>query len=370
MRPGATRQPSGCLPPAAPPSEDLPANFPTGLGIPFIAMQQLPQRISVIIPAKDQAPFIQDSLASLERQVADLRRLEVLVIDDGSTDGTGAIAAQFHARLPDLQIIRNDTARGLATARNQGLAASTAPHIVFLDGDDWFAPGHLERCSTELETLDVDFVRTDHIRVTGGTRALHRTPQARRGIVLDPRESILPDHTSSMVDYPYAWAGMFQRRVAERGLLEFPAGLQTAEDRAWIWKLHLNCDSYAISNAPGVMYRRGISTSLTQIFDSRQLDFIQAYRLTFDIVAKDPQASRFWPKAIRQFLAICAHHLSRRGNMTAEVSAELARRIKELLLELPAVELRTAFAALDGKRSALLRESMPVGKPLLERSHA
>lgn len=333
-------------------------------------MQQLPGHISVIIPAKDQAPFIQDSLASLERQVTDLRRLEVLVIDDGSSDGTGQIAAQFHDRLPDLQIIRNDTARGLATARNQGLAASTAPHIVFLDGDDWFAPGHLERCSTELDTLDVDFVRTDHIRVTGGARVLHRTPQARRGIVLDPRESILPEHTSSMVDYPYAWAGMFQRRVAERGLLEFPAGLHTAEDRAWIWNLHLNCDSYAISTAPGVMYRRGIPTSLTQIFDIRQLDFIQAYRLTFNIVAKDPEAARFWPKAIRQFLAICAHHLSRRGNMTREVSAELALRIKELLLELPAVELRTAFAALDGKRAALLRELLPIGNTPMERSHA
>ncbi|PQZ90290.1 glycosyl transferase family 2 [Arthrobacter sp. MYb227] len=333
-------------------------------------MQQLPGRISVIIPAKDQAPFIQDSLASLERQVTDLHRLEVLVIDDGSCDGTGELAAQFRDRLPDLQIIRNDTARGLATARNQGLAASTAPHIAFLDGDDWFAPGQLARCSEELEALDVDFVRTDHIRVTGGTRVLHRTPQARRGVVLDPRESILPDHASSMVDYPYAWAGMFQRRVAERGLLNFPAGLHTAEDRAWIWNLHLNCDSFAISNAPGVMYRRGIATSLTQIFDIRQLDFIQAYRLTFNVVAKDLEAARFWPKAIRQFLAICAHHLSRRNNMSAEVSTDLALRIKELFLELPADELHAAFTALDGKRAALLRSLMPAGYTRMERSHA
>ncbi len=158
------------------------------------AMSQTAHRISVIIPAKDQASFIRDCLASLERQLADPAALEVLVIDDGSSDGTGELAAGFRDRLPGLRIIRNDSPRGLATARNQGLEASTAPHIAYLDGDDWLAPGHLAACSRSLDELDVDFVRTDHIRVTGGTRVLHRAPQALRNVALDPRASILPAH--------------------------------------------------------------------------------------------------------------------------------------------------------------------------------
>jgi glycosyltransferase involved in cell wall biosynthesis len=316
-------------------------------------------RISVIIPAKDQAPFIQDSLASLQRQVNDPGRLEVLVIDDGSSDGTGELAERFRGRLPDLRIIRNESPRGLATARNQGLDASTGEHIAYLDGDDWFAPGHLESCSRSLLTLDVDFVRTDHIRVTGGSRVLHRAPQARRNVALNPRESILPSEASSMVDYPYAWAGMFQRRVADRGMLRFPDGLHTAEDRAWIWRLHLECDSFAVTNAPGILYRRGIATSLTQIFDRRQLDFAPAFQLAFEVLAKDAQAEVYWPKMIRQFLAICAHHLSRRSSMAPEVATELVSVIRLGLADLPDYELRKEINGLDKRRRTALLPLLP-----------
>jgi glycosyltransferase involved in cell wall biosynthesis len=323
------------------------------------AKARVPGRISVIIPAKDQAPFIQDCLASLQRQVDDPGRLEVLVIDDGSTDGTGQLVERFRGRLPDLRIIRNESPHGLATARNQGLQASTAEHIAFLDSDDWLAPGHLDACSRSLVDLDVDFVRTDHIRVTGGTRVLHRAPQARRNVALDPRGSILPSTESTMVDYPYAWAGMFQRRVANRGLLGFPDGLHTAEDRAWIWRLHLECDSFAVINTPGILYRRGVATSLTQIFDRRQLDFVPAFQLAFEALSKDAQAEVFWPKMIRQFLAICAHHLSRRSSMTPAVTAELADVIRLGLTDLPEHALQKELAGLDNRRRRALLPLLP-----------
>ena len=322
-------------------------------------MPHTAQRISVIIPAKDQAPFIRDCLSSLERQLTDPAALEVLLVDDGSSDGTGELAAGFGDRLPGLRIIRNDSPRGLATARNQGLEASTADHIAYLDGDDWLAPGHLEACSRSLEELDVDFVRTDHIRVTGNRRVLHRAPQARRNLALDPRGSILPDTESTMVDYPYAWAGMFQRRVADRGLLHFPDGMQTAEDRAWIWRLHLDCDSYAVTNAPGVLYRRGIGTSLTQIFDRRQLDFVPAYRLAFDLLRQEPESAGFWPKMIRQFLAISAYHHSRKENMAADVGADLGLMVRDALGTLPEAALREAFAGLDPERASELAPMLP-----------
>lgn len=315
--------------------------------------------LSIIIPAKDTAPFIRDTMTSLLRQFDDPRALEVIFVDDGSSDGTGELVEAFAGRLPGLKILRNEEARGLATARNQGLEAATGTTLAFLDGDDWLAPGHLAACLAERERLEVDFVRVDHIRVTGGRRSIHRAPQARRNTALDPRASILPHTETTLVDYPYAWAGIFHRRLADAGLLHFPDGLFTAEDRPWIWRLHLQADSFAVIDAPGIFYRRGVSTSLTQIQDRRQLDFARAYELAFAIVEADAEAAMYWPKVLRQFMAVACHHLSRSELMDSEVKADLDAVITTTLAAAPAAELTRALDCLDAKRRRLLEPLHP-----------
>jgi glycosyltransferase involved in cell wall biosynthesis len=252
-------------------------------------------RVSIIVPAKDQAPFITDALSSLARQYADPSVLEVLVVDDGSTDGTAELAAAGAGRLPGLRILRNETPTGVADARNLGLREATAPLVGFLDPDDWYAPGHLASLEVSLETLGVDFVRCDHVRVTGGNRSLHRAPQARRHEALCPQDDINPVDEASMVDYCFVWAGLFRRSVLESTGAWFPSGARTAEDRTWSWALHLRARSYAVVNAPGVMYRRGVETSLTQIHDERQLDFVRCYLEIFRQVAASADPGRFWP---------------------------------------------------------------------------
>lgn len=315
--------------------------------------------LSIIIPAKDQAPFIRDTMTGLLHQFDDPAAMEVIFVDDGSTDGTGELVEAFADRLPGIKTIRNDEAHGLATARNQGLDQATGTTIAFLDGDDWLAPGHLAQCLAERDRLDVDFVRVDHVRVTNGRRAIHRAPQARRNAVLDPRGSILPHTETSMVDYPYAWAGIFHRRLADAGMLHFPDGLFTAEDRPWIWRLHLQAGSYAVINSLGIMYRRGVTTSLTQIYDRRQLDFARSFALAFDVIAADDQAEIYWPKVIRQFMAISCHHLSRSAQMEPAVKAELEALITATLDLVPAGQLSTAFETLDAKRHRRLTPLRP-----------
>ena len=206
-----------------------------------------------------------------------------------------------------------------------------------------------------MSTLDVDFVRLDHVRVTRGNRVQHYAPQARRGVPLDPRNDIAPPTKSTMIDYAFAWAGVYSRRMADAGLLRFPDGLFTAEDRPWIWRLHLQAKSYAVVNSPGILYRRGVTTSLTQIVDMRQLDFLPAYAQVFSLVDADPDAELYWPKAARQFVAILAHHLNRASQMPADVAASLRSRAGGVLQLIPdAIRTRT-LAELDAKRLQSLR---------------
>jgi glycosyltransferase involved in cell wall biosynthesis len=93
--------------------------------------------ISVIIPAYNAAHFLPRSLASVFAQT--LKPQEVIVVDDGSTDNTAAIAAALGAT-----VIRKPNG-GLSTARNSGIQNASGDWIALLDADDFWAPEKLER---------------------------------------------------------------------------------------------------------------------------------------------------------------------------------------------------------------------------------
>src|SRR4051812_44110188 len=95
-------------------------------------------RVSVVIPARDAEAMIGRTVAAARAQELD-GPFEVIVVDDGSQDDTGRIAADAGAR-----VVRNGAALGPADARNAGVAAATAPLIAFTDADCVPAPGWLK----------------------------------------------------------------------------------------------------------------------------------------------------------------------------------------------------------------------------------
>lgn len=316
-------------------------------------------RISVIVPGKDAEDFVADTLTSLTKQVDDPHDLEVVMVNDGSTDATGDVVASFASRLPNLTVLTNPRPTGLASARNQGLAAATGRYVAYLDSDDWLAPRRLGVLADAMDELKVPFVRTDHTTVRSRRRDLVRAPEARRNTVLDPRTSILPVHDSTMVDYPYAWAGMFDRSLGTDGLLTFPDGLHTAEDRPWIWRLFLQVPSYAVVDAPTLCYRRDVTSSLTATYDRRQLDIFAALRQAFDVVNSDPEADRFMPKIARTALALVAHHVSRSKNMTADVRRDLRSEARLLFNTIPEDLLVAEVRVMSRERSRRLYGLLP-----------
>lgn len=98
--------------------------------------------VSVVMPVKDGADFIGEALRSIGAQT--FEDLEVVVVDDGSSDGTRAIVRRAAAVDPRIRLIEQDH-RGLAGALNTGLEAARAPWIARLDADDHALPGRLAR---------------------------------------------------------------------------------------------------------------------------------------------------------------------------------------------------------------------------------
>lgn len=312
-------------------------------------------RVSVVLPVRDAEPYLDDTLTSLTRQFDDVRDLQVVVVDDGSTDSTPQIVASYESLLPGLVVLRNAEAVGAATARNQGLVEATGRFVTYLDGDDWLAPGHLRQAAAALEHFGCPVLRHDHVTVRGTSRTLVRAPEPVRDQVIDPRGSVLPLDRSTMVDYPYAWAGMYDRAIARDGLLTFSDGLRTATDRGWIWRLHLDTPRYVVTGLAGVCYRRGVSTSLTQTYDERRLDFTTAFTEVLEIVEADRDTEVFLPKLVRTVLAITSYHLGFMDRMSERTADELVRRSSELISRFPSSVVDEVLRDLSTERKEALR---------------
>lgn len=310
-------------------------------------------KLSVVVPFYNVQTYVPETLRSL---AANTRKdFEFLLVDDCSTDGTPELLRRAERDLPGAVLLRHEKNGGLATARNTGLNASRGEYITYLDGDDWVRPGYYESLLAAVEGLGCDFVRTDHVQFTGRTRTVHRVPVGPRGEVLKPRETILPADRTTSVDYAYAWAGVYHRRLADRGLLHFTDGLRTAEDRPWIWRLHREAESFAAVGLLGIFYRRGVASSLTQIGDVRQLDFIRAFDQVVAETAADREGERFLLKAVRTYLAIISHHLAAKERFEPAVARKLRAMSAAAMKRLPQDVLREALNSMDLDRSTQLR---------------
>ena len=147
--------------------------------------QQQTPVVSVITPAHNTEEFVDAAIASaISQTIADI---ELIVIDDGSTDGTGWIVQGWSQRDSRVRLIVHDRSYGSSAARNSGMAASRAPFLAFLDSDDEWLPGFLE---TQLKALhefpDASVVTGNAVSVGGplGGTTLRPVTSGRRRLSL------------------------------------------------------------------------------------------------------------------------------------------------------------------------------------------
>lgn len=311
----------------------------------------------MIVPFHNVQEFAPDTLRSLARNASP--DTEFVLVDDCSTDDTGGILDRAVAEIPRARLVRHDTNQGIARARNSGIDAAEGAYLTFLDGDDWYGPGHLAELLHRIETLGVDFVRTDHVRVHGRKREVKQAPARVRDTVLRARDAIAPADMETMVDYPFVWAGIYRRELFADGGMRFAPDLRTAEDRLWTWRLHLTADTFAVTGLLGTFYRRGVTTSLTQIRDDRQLDFIPAHEEMLRAVLADPEADRFLPKAVRTFCALIAFHANNAERYEPAAARRLRQASAEALERMPQDVLDAVLAGMDDDRARLLGRLRP-----------
>jgi len=140
--------------------------------------------VSVIVPAHDVRRYVEEAVRSARSQTH--RAVEIIVIDDGSSDGTRELLERLaqagDASAPRLQVIHQER-RGVSAARNAGLRRSDKPYVAFLDADDRWHPELLERLVDLLERreeLDLAFPCYRYIDASGDPVGVESRPLRER----------------------------------------------------------------------------------------------------------------------------------------------------------------------------------------------
>ncbi|WP_143461883.1 glycosyltransferase family 2 protein [Levilactobacillus enshiensis] len=118
-------------------------------------------KISIVTPVYNVQDYLDRCLNSMLSQ--SYRNLEIILVDDGSTDRSLDICRRFEAKDPRIRLIVQKNS-GVSSARNAGLKAVTGDYIFFLDADDWIERDYIRRCVDALMLRRVDLLFTPYIR--------------------------------------------------------------------------------------------------------------------------------------------------------------------------------------------------------------
>ncbi|MDY3052153.1 MAG: glycosyltransferase [Ndongobacter sp.] len=177
------------------------------------------ERISVIIPVYNAAMRLPGCLDRLSKQT--YRELEILLIDDGSTDGSGRICDEAAERDPRVRAIHQENA-GAGAARNRGIEEATGAFLLFLDGDDTYEPDLAEILVREAIRGDADVVVCGFTYNIAGEPSVSRTPGERLlASQSEVHQWIGERFPDGMAGYP--WNKLYRRALIEAHHLRYPA---------------------------------------------------------------------------------------------------------------------------------------------------
>ncbi|MGW1158080.1 glycosyltransferase family 2 protein [Streptomyces sp. NPDC002513] len=192
--------------------------------------------VSVIIGAYEAMPYLVECLRSVEDQTLDPSRIEVIAVDDGSTDGTADYLDEFAERAPmTVTVIHQENSGGPSGPRNVGLGKARGRYVFFLDADDRLGTEALERMVAMADEHGTDVV-------LGKVVGVNRTaPKSMWGKTL-PRTDVF----SSQIKFTLSAQKLFRHELLTRHGMRFDESLKTGEDALFTMEAYLRADGISV----------------------------------------------------------------------------------------------------------------------------
>lgn len=285
----------------------------------------MPQ-VSVIIPVHNGEARLRQNLGSITGQT--LRDIEIIVVDDASTDATAAIIKEFMAADSRISCVDGPGIGSASAARNVGLDHATGDYLAILDADDFFAPTLLEKLYTRACEDDADVVITKFRTVDQDTGEVTLADWAVRVPDLPPT---LPFSAEDMGDHlflavnPAAWNKLFRAEFVRRSGVRFQ-NLKRADDLFFTYMALALAQRISIVDGYLIDYYVGNANSLEGSLHQSPTDFVGA----LDLLRSGLQEAGLLERCERAFVNVAAEVCLRNLNKvkTAAAFVEIHRALQ------------------------------------------
>ena len=245
--------------------------------------------LTLVVPIYNMEKYLARCVDSLLSQTC--RDFEVVLVDDGSTDSSGALCDSYAARYPELVRVIHKPNGGLSSARNAGIDAARGEWIVFPDPDDWVEPDYVEafldfqrQFRVQLVCLGL-YVDTDDVSEAKGPDLapyLIEDHECQRSILLGPSFQ------------GFSWNKIYRLDIIRAHGLRFPDGMGTTEDVYFTYRYLAHCDR--IVHAPGERvyhyFQRNNSTTRSG-YSPKKLGTLRTFeQIIADCEDRDPELAQ------------------------------------------------------------------------------
>lgn len=252
--------------------------------------------VSIIIPVYNVRPYLDRCLASIRDQ--SFVNFEVLMVDDGSTDGSGEVCRFYAAADPRFRLLEQKNA-GAAAARNLAMDAARGKYLQFADGDDWLTPDATETFVRTAEQTGCDLAVSHFYRVSNGRKAV-------RGHI--PGDAVMTRHEFAAhmarapgnFYYGVMWNKFYRRAIVEARRLRCPEGIAWCEDFLFNLDYYAGCRLIAAIDRPLYYYLKRedslVSTQATfrRTLETKRITFAEYKQLYQQLDLYEDQKARIY----------------------------------------------------------------------------
>ena len=306
-------------------------------------------RVSIIVPVYNAAPYLNQCVDSLTNQT--LKEIEIILVNDGSTDDSLAICQALAAADDRIRLIDKLNA-GVSEARNDGLRAATGEHVGFADPDDWVDADMYERMLTTLTSANADVCMCNYVKETKeGTEPVL---MKQNGII--DKDAILGDIVANIIAKPSfksgetdimgsVWRLLIRKSLLEKERIWFDKHLGFMEDLLVCIETFLRSARIAIDKGAYYHYRvhgNSVVNSYKTAFYSSQL---HAFNKLKALVESEGKVTELAERLDRRYIIIALLSLANEAHKSNPQS--LSNKIRNIRTILTDPTLKTILDRMD-----------------------
>lgn len=285
--------------------------------------------ITVIVPIYNVEKYINKCIESIKKQT--YKNLEIILVDDGSTDRCGEICDNYSKKDNRIIVIHKENG-GLSDARNTGVDWAKGEYITFVDSDDYLDKNYIEKLYRAIKKDNTEISQCGIIKFNEELKETQYIGYSENNIITT-KQSIIDMSKEHWVENVVVWNKMYSKELIKD--IKFAKGM-LHEDEFFTYKALYNSDKISIIKDYLYYYRQNSQSIMGKKYDLKRLDILEAFNERIDFF-KSRREEELYNYSLLRFLDViklCYCNVKQYYNSEVELLKKLRVKYKEIYKEI------------------------------------